>query len=88
MPSQGVVNRHRVASDILAAIRTHAQQVGDRLHTTLAEVLDDGETLPDLTQLQLLFARLLETRLDALVAADAAAHAAATSGAQRARGGA
>jgi hypothetical protein len=70
MPTKGVVDRQRVAEGLIASARTHAQQVGERLQTHLAVVLDDGETLPDLTRLQLLFARLLEQSLDALVSAD------------------
>jgi hypothetical protein len=67
MPTQGVVDRHRVGKALVASARTHAQQVGERLQQNLAAVLEDGETLPDLTHLQLLFARLLERRLDALL---------------------
>jgi hypothetical protein len=70
MPSKGVLDRHRAAKALIASARTHAQQVGERLQTNLAAVVEDGETLPDLTHLQLLVARLLERRLDALVAAD------------------
>lgn len=76
MPTQGVVNRRRVGQALLAAARTHAHDLGERLETHLAAVLEDGETLPDTTHLQTLLVRLLETRLDALVAADAAARAA------------
>lgn len=75
MPFQGVVNRRRVGQALLATARTCAHDVGDRLATHLAAVLDDGETLPDVTHLQDLLARLLETRLDALVTADAAVRA-------------
>lgn len=64
MPTQGVVNRHRVGKALIASARTHAQQVGKRLQQNLAAVLEDGETLP-VTHLQLLFARLLERRLEA-----------------------
>jgi len=70
MPSKGVQDRQRVAKALLASARTHARQVGERLQTNLAAVVEDGETLPDLTNLQLLFARLLERNLDALLAAD------------------
>jgi len=76
MPSQGVVNRRRVGQALLATARTCAHDVGDRLATHLAAVLEDGETLPDFTHLQDLLVRLLETRLDALATADAAARAA------------
>lgn len=75
MPSQGVVNRRRVGQALIATARTCAHDVGDRLTTHLAAVLDDGETLPDFTHLQDLLVRLLETRLEALVAADTAARA-------------
>lgn len=70
MASKSVLDRQRVGKAIIAAARTHAQEVGERLQAILTPVLEDGETLPDLNQLQLLFARLLQRRLDALVAAD------------------
>jgi len=70
MPSQGVLDRQRVGKAILAAARSHAQEVGERLQTHLAAVLEDGETLPDVTRWPLLFARLLEARMSELVAVD------------------
>jgi len=70
MCSKGVLDRQRVAQAMIAAARAHAEMVGERLHTELAVVLEDGDTPPDLTQLQMLFAQLLELRLDALVAAE------------------
>jgi hypothetical protein len=50
MSSRSVVDRQRVAADLIASARTHAQQVGERLQTHLAEPLPDGETLPDFTR--------------------------------------
>lgn len=70
MPTQGVVDRQRAGKALIASARTHAQEVGDRLAEQLSAVLEDSETLPDLTHLQSLFARHLERRLDALVEAD------------------
>lgn len=75
MPAKGVVNRQRVGEALITTARTHAHPVGERLQTHLAAVLDVGETLPDFILLQELLARYLETRLDALVASDALAHA-------------
>lgn len=85
--TRGVVNRQRAGEALLAAARTRAHDLGDRLTPHLAAVLEDGETLPDPTRLQALLTRLLETRLDALVTADAAARAChdAVPGAREAR---
>ena len=73
--TRGVVKRQRAGEALLATARTRAHELGDRLATHLAAVLDDGESLPDPTRLQTLLTRLLETRLEVLVTADAAARA-------------
>jgi len=70
MASKSVLDRQRVGQAIVAAARTHAQEVGERLSNQLSAVLEDGETLPDLTLIQQLLARLLESRLDELNQAD------------------
>jgi hypothetical protein len=70
MPSKGVMDRHRVAKAIVATARTHAPQVGDRLQEILAPFVPEGETLPDLTGLQLALADYLEAQIDAIVEAD------------------
>lgn len=70
MPTKGVMDRQRVGEALIAAARTHAQRVGERLQTKLATVLEDGAPLPDLTRFQLQLARMVEERLAGLVAAD------------------
>lgn len=70
MPSKGVLDRQRVGKALLAAARTHAHEVGERLQTKFAAVLEDGEAVPDIARLQLLQARLLEGRLEQLVDVD------------------
>jgi len=72
MPSKGVLDRQRVGQAIIAAARTHAQPVGERLQQTLSAIVADGETLSDFTTPQLELARYLERRLADLVAADEA----------------
>lgn len=72
MPSKGVVDRQRIGQSIIAAARTHAQQVGERLQLELAEILEESESQPDFVELQLQLARYLEMRLNILVAADEA----------------
>lgn len=72
MPTQGVMNRQRVGEALIAAARTHAQKVGERLQTRLAAVLDDGAPLPDLTEYQLRLAGVVEKHLALLLAADGA----------------
>lgn len=72
MPSKGVVDRQRIGQSIIAAARTHAQQVGEQLQLELGEIVEEGETLPDFVDLQLQLARYLEMRLNILVAADEA----------------
>jgi len=72
MPSKGVVDRQRIGKSIVAAARTHAARVGERLHETLAPYVPDGDTLPDPTTFQLVIASYLEDRLAHLVAADEA----------------
>lgn len=84
MRSKSVVDRQKVAQALIAAARTHAQSVGDRLLPQLATVIPEGETLPDLVQLQELFVRLLEARLKALVEAEEA-HRAELDGTPRLR---
>lgn len=75
MPSKGVLDRQRVGKALIATARTHAHSVGDRLQSKLAVDLPDGETPsqplpPELTRFQVVLARTLERRLDALVEAD------------------
>jgi len=72
MPAKGVVDRQRVAEGLIASARTHAQEVGERLQTNLAEPLPDGETLPDFTRLHLGLARLVEAHLAGLIESDEA----------------
>lgn len=72
MPSQGIVDRQRVAQRLIAAARTHAHEMGVRLSSHLAEPLPDGETLPDFTRLHLGLARLVEAHLRVLIDADEA----------------
>jgi len=45
MPTQGVLDRQRVAEAILAAARIHAHPVGERMQTNLAAAVAAGETL-------------------------------------------
>lgn len=70
MPSQGVLDRERAGRAVIAAVRTHAPEVGQRVHKILAAGLKDGETLPDVPLLLLLASRLLQSRIDALVEVD------------------
>lgn len=72
MASKSVLDRQRVGEAILATARTHAQEVGERLHQILAADLTDGEPPVDFTRLQLLLARHLERQLDTLVEAEEA----------------
>jgi len=72
MPSKGVTDRQRVAKAIVAAARTHAQEVGERLQEVLAPAVQEGETLPDLVAFQNILAHHLEMRIAAIVAADEA----------------
>lgn len=72
MPSKGVTDRQRVAKAIVAAARTHAQEVGERLREILAPALQEGQTLPDLADFQQVLARYLEMRTSAIIAADEA----------------
>ena len=75
MSSQGVVDRRRVGEALIAAARTHAQKVGERLQTHLADPDRDGGTLPDFTRFHLGIARLVETHLAVLLDADEACRA-------------
>lgn len=70
MPSKGLIERQRIGKDILHAVRTHAREVGERLNESLQCTVEDGEMLPDFITFQHQLARLLESRLDALVDAD------------------
>ena len=70
MPSKGVIDRQRVAQDVLQAARTHSQQVGEALAAQLGGFVAEGEPTPDFVAFQLLLARYLEDRLTRLVAAD------------------
>jgi hypothetical protein len=70
MASKGVMDRHRIAKTIVAAARTHAREVGERLQEILAPAVGEGETLPDFVTFQLQLARYLEQRIDAIVQAD------------------
>lgn len=69
MPSKGVLDRQRIGNSIVAAARTHAAQVGERLEEILSPFLLEGETFTP-TTFQLVLARTLEDRLQKLVAAD------------------
>lgn len=70
MPTKGLIDRERIGRDILHASRTHAREVGERLNESLRFTAEEGETFPDFIHFQHQLARLLESRLDALVAAD------------------
>lgn len=70
MPTKGLIDRERIGRSILHASRTHAREVGERLNESLRFTAEEGETFPDFIDLQHQLARLLETRLDALVVAD------------------
>lgn len=70
MASKGVVDRQRVGDAVIAAARTHAQQVGIALQEKLGEFTVEGEPAPNFVALQLMLARYLEDRLTRLVAAD------------------
>ena len=72
MPSKGVTDRQRVAKALVATARTHAQRVGERLQTQFAEVIGDGASLLDVTELQLRLAGGVENRRASLVAVDEA----------------
>lgn len=72
MPTRGLIDRQRIGKDILHAARTHARQVGERLNDTLQLPVGEGETPVDFVNLQLQLASFLETRLQALEAADRA----------------
>ena len=70
MASKGVMDRHRIAKTLVAAARTHAREVGDRLQEILAPAVGEGETLPDFETFQHQLARYLEQRIEAIVRAD------------------
>lgn len=70
MASKGVIDRQRVASEIVAAARTHAQAVGERLQEVLAPAFPDGDGLFDLVEFQHGLARYLEMRIEAIIEAD------------------
>lgn len=72
MPSQAVLDRDLTGRLIIEAARTHARQVAEALALALSEVVEEGETLPDFELFQLQLARLLERRLNVLIAADEA----------------
>lgn len=72
MSSKGVTDRQRVAKAIVAAVRSHGQEVGERLHEILSPALREGQTLPDLVDFQQLLAQHLEMRTAAIIAADEA----------------
>lgn len=70
MPLKGVLDRQRISNAIVAAARTHAAEVAERLHQILAVALDEGDSLPDFEKLILQLARFLELRTETLIAAD------------------
>lgn len=70
MPTKGVLDRQRIGETIIATARTHAQEVGENLQRIVGPFLPEGETLPDVVQLQLQLAGYLESRLAESVAAD------------------
>jgi hypothetical protein len=70
MSSKGVTDRQRVALEIVAATRTHARAVGERLQEILAPAFP-GELVPfDLVEFQEGLARYLEMRTEAIIEAD------------------
>lgn len=71
MPTKGLINRERIGNRIIQATRTHALEVGERLNESLRFTVEEGETFADFIDLQAQLARLLESRLDELVAAEA-----------------
>ena len=70
MATQGVLDRHRIAKKIVAAIRTHAQDVGPRLQEVFAPAVAEGEPAPDFVVFQEQLARYLEMRIDRMVEAE------------------
>jgi hypothetical protein len=70
MASKGVTDRQRVAKALVAAARTHAQEVGERVQEILSPALQEGQTLPDLTAFQEVLAQHLENLTAAIIAAD------------------
>jgi|GEM_PF-855525 len=72
MPSKGVVLRQRISEDLVAAARTHAEEVGNRLNQDLLGTAAEGETVPDYIALLLQLGRHLEEKMQELVAADEA----------------
>jgi hypothetical protein len=72
MPTQGVIDRQRVGQALIAAARTHAHDVGERLQKRFDEVLGDRASRLDVTELQLRLAGFVEKRLALLVAVDGA----------------
>lgn len=70
MASQGVLDRHRIAKKIVAAIRMHAQDVGPRLQEVFAPAVAEGEPAPDFVVFQEQLARYLEMRIDQMVEAE------------------
>ena len=70
MASKGILDRHRIAKTIVAAARTHAREVGERLQEVLASAVAEGETLPDFVTFQHQLARYREARIATIVEAD------------------
>lgn len=70
MPTKGVLDRQRIGRAIVAAARTHAKEVDERLQEILAIALEEDAAVPDFEELQLLLARYLELRTEGLVVAD------------------
>jgi hypothetical protein len=70
MPSQGVIDRQRVAKVIASAARTHAREVGTRLQEVLAPAFPEGLVPFDLVELHEGLARYLEQRIEAIIEAD------------------
>lgn len=70
MASQGVLDRQRIAGRIVAAVRTHAQDVGARMQEVFAPAVAEGEPAPDFVVFQEQLARYLEMRIDQMVEAE------------------
>ena len=72
MATKMVTDRSAQASFLDAAATTFLREVSPSLDETLSPFLTEGETLPDLTMLPKLAVRLVESRLERLIAADKA----------------
>ncbi len=72
MATKMVTDRSAEASFVDAAAKTFLREVSPSLDQTLSPLLEEGESLPDLTLLPKLAVRLVDSRLEQLIEADKA----------------